>query len=102
MATLLSQPDSEKYEELHVHRVYDQIASHFSSTRYKVFLLVWERGPITLCEPPSPPPLILVTSADYSPSVALAHCRAIPSRSSGWSSWFGCWVWQRKIPERES
>lgn len=25
-----------EYEEQHVHRVYDQIAHHFSSTRYKV------------------------------------------------------------------
>jgi hypothetical protein len=25
-----------KYEEEHVHAVYDEIASHFSSTRYKV------------------------------------------------------------------
>ena len=28
--------DSESYEEVHVHHVYEQIASHFSSTRYKV------------------------------------------------------------------
>lgn len=28
--------DPTKYEEQHVHAVYDQIASHFSSTRYKV------------------------------------------------------------------
>lgn len=28
----------ENYEEEHVHAVYEQIASHFSSTRYKVFL----------------------------------------------------------------
>lgn len=26
----------EGYEEQHVHTVYEQIASHFSSTRYKV------------------------------------------------------------------
>jgi tRNA (uracil-5-)-methyltransferase TRM9 len=26
----------EAYEERHVHAVYDHIASHFSSTRYKV------------------------------------------------------------------
>jgi hypothetical protein len=29
-------PGQEAYEEEHVHSVYEQIASHFSSTRYKV------------------------------------------------------------------
>lgn len=29
----------EAYEEEHVHTVYEQIASHFSSTRYKVCTL---------------------------------------------------------------
>lgn len=35
---LMAQGDSrgENYEEQHVHTVYEQIASHFSSTRYKV------------------------------------------------------------------
>lgn len=28
--------DSQNYEAIHVHEVYEQIASHFSSTRYKV------------------------------------------------------------------
>lgn len=28
--------ESTAYEEEHVHEVYEQIASHFSSTRYKV------------------------------------------------------------------
>jgi hypothetical protein len=31
---------SEQYEETHVHAVYEQIASHFSSTRYKVWYSV--------------------------------------------------------------
>ncbi|RDW71383.1 putative tRNA (uracil-5-)-methyltransferase TRM9 [Coleophoma cylindrospora] len=30
----------EKYEEQHVHEVYEQIASHFSSTRYKAWPIV--------------------------------------------------------------
>jgi len=30
----------EDYEEQHVHTVYEQIASHFSSTRYKVCTLL--------------------------------------------------------------
>lgn len=32
--------DQEAYEEKNVHEVYQQIASHFSSTRYKVLLLL--------------------------------------------------------------
>jgi hypothetical protein len=31
-----AKPTGEAYEEEHVHTVYEQIASHFSSTRYKV------------------------------------------------------------------
>lgn len=31
-----TEPTGEAYEEEHVHTVYEQIASHFSSTRYKV------------------------------------------------------------------
>jgi hypothetical protein len=32
----------ETYEELHVHQVYEQIASHFSATRYKVRTAIFE------------------------------------------------------------
>ncbi|KLJ10127.1 hypothetical protein EMPG_14482 [Blastomyces silverae] len=32
--------DPEKYEELHVHNVYQEIADHFSSTRYKPWPIV--------------------------------------------------------------
>lgn len=31
--------DPQAYEDQHVHAVYDQIASHFSATRYKVRVL---------------------------------------------------------------
>jgi tRNA (uracil-5-)-methyltransferase TRM9 len=34
------QPGSELYEDTHVHQVYEQIASHFSSTRYKPWPIV--------------------------------------------------------------
>jgi hypothetical protein len=34
--TAAAAPGQEAYEEEHVHSVYEQIASHFSSTRYKV------------------------------------------------------------------
>ena len=33
--------DPQAYENEHVHQVYEQIAPHFSSTRYKV---MWSRG----------------------------------------------------------
>lgn len=39
--------EENEYEEQHVHRVYEQIASHFSSTRYKVGLAQaksWDLG----------------------------------------------------------
>jgi hypothetical protein len=32
--------NSEQYETDHVHKIYDEIASHFSSTRYKVSYVV--------------------------------------------------------------
>jgi hypothetical protein len=37
-AVMSVQATGEAYEEEHVHTVYEQIASHFSSTRYKVCL----------------------------------------------------------------
>lgn len=39
--------DSRSYETRHVHRVYDQIAYHFSSTRYKVCASWILRRPVT-------------------------------------------------------
>lgn len=41
--------DPEAYEQNHVHAVYDHIASHFSSTRYKVLTdtLVPSRQPLS-------------------------------------------------------
>lgn len=35
-ATTVSADDPQTYEDAHVHAVYDEIAPHFSSTRYKV------------------------------------------------------------------
>ena len=34
--SVVSEQESRAYEEEHVHAVYQQIAAHFSSTRYKV------------------------------------------------------------------
>jgi tRNA (uracil-5-)-methyltransferase TRM9 len=36
-----SDPQGAAYEEQHVHTVYEQIASHFSSTRYKVCVILF-------------------------------------------------------------
>jgi hypothetical protein len=36
--------DPQVHETVHVHEVYDQIASHFSSTRYKVDAMVTGPG----------------------------------------------------------
>ena len=36
LASSMSDSESAAYERQHVHEVYDQIAPHFSSTRYKV------------------------------------------------------------------
>lgn len=43
MAKPILQTESEEYEDKHVHQVYEQIASHFSATRYKVGLPVSEQ-----------------------------------------------------------
>lgn len=40
MTSLDDHDDSQLYEENHVHQVYEQIASHFSSTRYKPWPIV--------------------------------------------------------------
>jgi tRNA (uracil-5-)-methyltransferase TRM9 len=38
-----SETQGADYEEQHVHTVYEQIASHFSSTRYKVCVIQSKR-----------------------------------------------------------
>lgn len=35
---------TEAYEEEHVHKVYEEIADHFSSTRYKVRMMAIEHA----------------------------------------------------------
>lgn len=66
--------DPQAYEDTHVHAVYDQIAPHFSSTRYKVSQIV--RGHIS--------------SSNFSPAVA--HNRPVSlwytSRISGARFWY--------------
>ncbi len=40
MTTITADQNPHEYEKEHVHEVYEQIASHFSSTRYKVRVLL--------------------------------------------------------------
>lgn len=40
MSSSVSEGNSRQYEETHVHQVYEEIASHFSSTRYKPWPIV--------------------------------------------------------------
>ncbi|KAG9244591.1 S-adenosyl-L-methionine-dependent methyltransferase [Calycina marina] len=40
MADAAAAPNADQYEEQHVHEVYEQIASHFSSTRYQAWPIV--------------------------------------------------------------
>ena len=40
MSSFRPRDDSKQYEETHVHQVYEQIALHFSSTRYKAWPIV--------------------------------------------------------------
>ncbi|KAF7338403.1 UDP-N-acetylglucosamine transferase subunit ALG13 [Mycena venus] len=56
-ATAVEADAPETYEETHVHQIYDSIASHFSSTRYKVSYLraTLLRSSIALSRGPSSP-----------------------------------------------
>lgn len=47
VTTVVDDEDPQMYEDEHVHAVYDNIASHFSSTRYKVCILN-SRAPLYL------------------------------------------------------
>lgn len=81
MGTTSPDRGSQEYEEQHVHNVYEQIASHFSSTRYKVSLwLIHVRWCYRLTE-----------------LQALANCPAIPSRASSRIRWPGRWLRKREI-----
>jgi hypothetical protein len=55
---------SEAYERRHVHDVYEQIAPHFSSTRYKVCACVLPHSGLNGVADPPP--------------TAVAHCRCFP------------------------
>ena len=60
VATTVVAGDAQVHEDTHVHQVYDQIASHFSSTRYKV-RSQRRRPPFASCELTHRQPWPLVT-----------------------------------------
>lgn len=64
--------DPAAYEAKHVHEVYDQIASHFSSTRYKVCLAPMLSSDVPLSFQP------------FRGIVALAYHRSFPFFHSHW------------------
>jgi hypothetical protein len=68
--TVVNEHDSRAYEEEHVHRVYQQIAPHFSSTRYKVSHV--KRTFLGLF-------CLLV--------IAVAHSRSFPTSPRTWVGW---------------
>jgi hypothetical protein len=76
-------PDELQYEQVHVHSVYETIASHFSSTRYKV------SRSIQRCQD------------DGLTSSALACRRCLSARSLAWSCWPRCRLRQREISQCE-
>lgn len=83
MGTTSPDQGSQEYEEQHVHNVYEQVASHFSSTRYKVSLwLIHVRRCYRLTE-----------------LQALANCPAIPPRAFSRIRWPRRWLRKREILE---
>lgn len=77
--------NSESYEEEHVHKVYQEIAPHFSSTRYKVCSLSSSIIKINIPNRVS----------------AVANCREVLERYSQWLYRPRCRVWQWEIFESE-
>lgn len=65
VTTAVVAEDPQTYEDLHVHSVYDEIAPHFSSTRYKVSTFA--------CRP------VYKTTTDL--ILAMAHHRRLPIQS---------------------
>lgn len=74
---------AEVYEQENVHEVYQNIAQHFSATRYKV----WRSKPDA-------------TSATNG-FPALAYCARISSKSTARVNWTGrrLWKWQKSNGE---
>lgn len=72
--------DPQEYEDKNVHAIYDEIAVHFSSTRYKV----------SLC-----PYLLISTTLSLT---ALAHNHCIHLQHFDGVGWSGFWHWQWEIP----
>lgn len=67
-------------EEQHVHKVYQEIAEHFSNTRYKVSKRLY----------------LLRSEAPLIP--AMADCRTVPPTSASRSNWARYRLRKRKVP----
>lgn len=84
--------EAEAYEEKNVHEVYQQIAEHFSSTRYKVHLtplnlLYYIYIYLSL---------FLVTN-----SIAMANCRTVPPKYHIRRCWSRYWMWEWQVSARK-
>lgn len=90
MAT--SDPLGETYEETHVHQVYQEIADHFSQTRYKVChpRLLWYIDLLEADRRPSP----------LSYFLAMANRRTLPQVSITRFNRPRHRLWQREVPAR--
>lgn len=60
----------EAFEISHVHNVYDHIASHFSSTRYKVCMSLIQAPIVCLMETP-PGIAYSMTAVAYRPAISV-------------------------------
>jgi hypothetical protein len=83
VTTAIIADDPQLYENQHVHGVYDQIASHFSSTRYKAC------GPNSRCGGQN--------KTERVPSLAVAYHYCIPIKSSNRMGRVRFWYWEREI-----
>lgn len=100
------------YEVQHVHSVYEEIAAHFSSTRYKVcvsfslFLFPYHLSLLFshLAHILHLYSVIIVvwnysdcTDTRFVVCIALANSRAVSQGTAGWGDWRRCRVWQWEV-----
>ena len=82
--------EEEAYEEKNVHEVYQQIAQHFSSTRYKVCLT-----------PLIPFLYFYISLLLLIILIAMANCRTVPPKPHRWGCWGRCWMWEWQVSVRK-
>jgi hypothetical protein len=80
-AKVVGEPD--EFEYRNVHTIYDEIAPHFSSTRYKVSMMTMKYFPVG--------PFNFVR-------VAVAYHREFPFLLDYWMGRIGFWHWEWQIP----